>query len=317
MCITSNTSFFVELYSMMAGTNSRTWGVSPWRAGMWALLSGAVLASSACVFVAGSSPSVVAAPPAILHAENVTFASASGGPLHAWLARGESGAGAVLLLHGVGENRASMRGRMLFLHGAGFTVLAPDFQAHGESPGEHVTYGAREALDAAAAIGYLRDVAPGERVGVIGVSMGGAATLLGTGPLAADAFVLESVYPTFRQAVSNRLGSWFGPIGGAARLFTAAAIRLIRSATGIAEADLQPIARIGRIRGPLLLIAGTADRYTPLAEAESLFARAPEPKTFWPVSGADHVDLHAYDPREYERRVGGFLSRNLRIVHAR
>src|SRR4029079_3179884 len=119
-------------------------------------------------------------------------------------ARGRAGGGAVLLLHGVGANRGAMLNRAEFLHDAGFTVLAPDFQAHGESEGEHVTYGARESLDAAAAVAYLYAVAPSERVGVIGVSMGGAASLLGLGPVRANAFVLESVYPTIRQAVSNR-----------------------------------------------------------------------------------------------------------------
>ena len=48
-----------------------------------------------------------------------------------------------------------MLGRAEFLHRQGFAVLAPDFQAHGESPGEHVTFGARESLDAAAALAYL------------------------------------------------------------------------------------------------------------------------------------------------------------------
>lgn len=286
--------------------------VDPRRAGARMLLCGAVLASTACAFVARASHSTIADPPSVLHAENVTFASASGSVIHAWFVRGRSGAGAVLLLHGVGSNRSSMRSRALFLHTAGFTVLAPDFQAHGESSGEAVTYGARESLDANAAMQFLRDSATGERVGVIGVSMGGAATLLGNTPLPADAFVLESVYPTIRQAVSNRLGAWLGPIGGVGRLFTAPVVHLISSKTGVAEAEMQPIARISLIHAPLLLLSGTDDRYTPLAEAESLFARAPSPKAFWPVGGADHEDLHDFAPHDYEQRVGDFLMRWLR-----
>ncbi len=251
---------------------------------------------------------------ATLQPEDVTFASASGSLIRAWFIRGKAGVGAVLLLPGVGADRTSMEGRALFLHARGFTVLAPDFQASGESPGHHVTYGARESLDADAAMTFLRDSARDERVGVIGVSMGGAATLLGHGPLLADAFVLESVYPTIRQAVSNRLGTWLGPLGGIARLFTSPVISLVGSVVGVKEAELQPISRIAAIRAPLLLIAGTDDPYTPIAEAESLFARAPNPKTFWAVGGAAHVDLHDYTPRDYERRVGGFLEEHLRVM---
>jgi len=242
----------------------------------------------------------------------VVFASASGSLIHAWLSRGRPGAGAVLLLHGVGANREAMLGRAEFLHDEGFTVLAPDFQAHGESPGDHITFGARESFDAEAAMIYLHEAAPAERIGVIGVSMGGAASLLGPGPLAANAFVLESVYPTIRNAVSDRLATWFGPLGVIGRLFTSPLIGVLRVDVGVSESELQPIDRIGEIRAPLLLISGTADPYTPIAEAESLFAHAPQRKSFWAVDGAAHEDLHAFAPKEYERRVGSFLARCLR-----
>lgn len=242
----------------------------------------------------------------------MVFASASGSLIHAWLSRGRPGGGAVLLLHGVGANRESMLGRAQFLHDQGFTVLAPDFQAHGESPGKHITFGARESYDAEAAMDYLHEVAPSERVGVIGVSMGGAASLLGPEPLAANAFVLESVYPTIRNAVSDRLATWFGPLSLLGRLFTSPLITALGAEVGVSESELRPITRIGRIRAPLLLISGTADPYTPIAEAESLFAAAPAHKSFWAVGGAKHEDLHEFAPKEYERRVGGFLARCLR-----
>jgi uncharacterized protein len=258
------------------------------------------------------SPGRIDPPPANLHAHTVVFTSASGSLIHAWLSRGRPGAGAVLLLHGVGDNRESMLGRAEFLHADGFTVLAPDFQGHGESPGEHITFGARESLDAEAAMNYLHEVAPAERVGVIGVSMGGAATLLGPGPLAANAFVLESVYPTIRQALSDRLATWFGPLSAVGRLFTSPLINILGAEVGVSESELRPISRIGRIRAPLLLISGTSDPYTPIVEAESLFARAPGRKSFWAVDGAKHEDLYKYAPEEYERRVGSFLARCLR-----
>jgi uncharacterized protein len=276
-----------------------------------ALFTGATLVASGCM-MASPSRALIAPPPARLEARTVVFASASGSLIHAWLSRGRPGAGAVLLLHGVGANRESMLGRAQFLHDAGFTVLAPDFQAHGESPGDHVTFGARESFDAAAAMNYLHDIAPNERVGVIGVSMGGAASLLGPEPIAANAFVLESVYPTIRNAVSDRLAAWFGPLGGVARLFTSPLIGVLSADVGVSESELRPITRIGRIGGPLLLISGTADPYTPLVEAESLFAHAPARKSFWAVDGAKHEDLHQYTPQEYERRVGGFLAQWLR-----
>ncbi len=281
------------------------------RAGV-AVILGATLVGTAACMLAAPSRVLIAPPPASLGAETVMFPSGSGSLIHAWLVRGRLGGGAVLLLHGVGANRTSMLGRAEFLHAMGFTILAPDFQAHGESPGKHITFGARESLDAAAAIEFLGQAVPGERIGVIGISMGGAASLLGPGPLPASAFVLESVYPTIRQAVSDRLATWFGPFGRVGRSFAPAVIHYVAAEIGVTETELQPIARIGSIHSPLLFITGTADRYTPLIEAESLYARAPAPKTFWAVKGAGHEDLHDYSRTEYERRVGSFLANYLR-----
>jgi uncharacterized protein len=284
------------------------------RARWRSIIAAAVIVSvgtlSSCVLAAPARARVGPAPEE-LEAENVAFPSASGSLIRAWLVRGRPRAGAVLLLHGVGSNRTSMLRRAQFLHALGFAVLAPDFQAHGESTGGHVTFGARESLDAAAAMAFLRDAAPNERIGVIGVSMGGAASLLGAAPLAANAFVLESVYPTIRQAVSDRLATWLGPFGFVGRGVTPAVVAVVGAQIGVREEELQPIARIGTIQAPLLLIAGTRDRYTPLAEAESLFAQAPQPKAFWAVDGAGHEDLRDYAPADYERRVGSFLTRAL------
>jgi uncharacterized protein len=268
---------------------------------------------SACFQESSNSSTVAPAPVASLTVENVAFHSRSGSTIRAWLARGARGGGAVLLLHGAGADRKSMSGRAIFLHAMGFTVLAPDFQANGESPGDHVTYGARESMDASAAMDFLHQTMPGERVGVIGVSMGGAATVLGDGPIAADAFVLESVYPTIRQALSDRLATWFGPLGFAARWLTSPVIDVLAPEIGVTEDELRPIDRIGEVHAPLFVIAGTDDPYTPLVEAESLYAHARGTKTFWAVDGATHEDIHAYKPREYEKRVGSFLARYLRI----
>ena len=57
----------------------------------------------------------------------------------------------------------------------------------------------------------------------------------------------------------------------------------------------------------MLIVAGSADRHTTRAETERLFAAAAAPKALWIVEGAAHVDLHAYAPAEYERRIGDFL----------
>lgn len=276
-----------------------------------ALLGAVAPALSSCV-LARPAQARVGPPPPELGAESVTFQSGSGATVRAWFSPGRPGAGAVLVLHGVGANRLAMRDRARFLHRAGYALLVPDFQAHGETPGAHVTFGALESRDAAASLAYLRGRAPAERVGVIGISMGGAAALVGAGPLAADAFVLESVYPTIGDAVRDRLRVWLGPLRGLAPAGTRLILRSVGGTIGVRPAALRPIDRIERVGAPLLVAAGTADRFTPIAESRALYARACGRKAFWPVPGAAHEDLYAFAPGEYERRVGGFLAHELR-----
>lgn len=262
--------------------------------------------------MARPAPARIAPPPAALGASTVQFISASGSLLRAWLAKGRPTHGAVLLLHGVGANRASMLARARFLHDRGYTVLAPDFQAHGESPGAHITFGAREALDAASALRYLRRSAAGERVAVIGVSMGGAAALLGDARNDADALVLESVYPTLRDAVSDRMHVWLGPLGFLGGAVTPVLMHLVAPEIGVDPKQLRPVDAIARVSEPVFVISGTADQYTPIEETRELFAHATAPKELWEVVGATHEDLYHFAPAEYERRVGDFLIEHLR-----
>ena len=276
---------------------------------MPALLLAITVTGVSCVFTR-PNPVRIGVAPAALEAESVVFPSESGTLLHAWFAGGRTGGGAVLLLHGVGADRRVMLDRARFLRAAGYSVLLPDFQAHGESVGKHITFGSLESRDAVAALRYLRARAPGEPVGIVGVSMGGAAAVLANEHGAvADAYVLESMYPTIRDAVRDRLRAWLGPIGP---LFTRPLIGIVGGQAGIVADSLRPIDFIGRLGAPVLVAAGTRDRYTTIAESESLYTRASGPKEFWPVKGAGHVDLYAYASTEYEARVGGFLARYLR-----
>jgi fermentation-respiration switch protein FrsA (DUF1100 family) len=286
--------------------------VTPAQRWIRVLAAGMFLSGASGCVLARPARSVVGSAPMTLGARTVAFPSRSGSEIKAWLAPGRRGAGAVLLLHGMGSNRASMLTRAAFLHHAGFTILAPDFQAHGESPGKHITFGELESLDAEAALAFLRAAAPGERVGIIGVSMGGAATLVGSKPLVVDALVLESVYPTFRDAVTDRLHVWFGPFGFLGDAVAPALIQLVTPRIGVDPKRLRPIDAIGSVEEPLLVIAGTEDRYTKLDETRALFARAQSPKEIWEVRGAGHEDIHDYAPLEYERRVGAFFISHLR-----
>ncbi len=106
-----------------------------------------------------------------------------------------------------------MAARARFLHDRGYHTLCIDFQAHGESPGAHITMGHLESMDAAAGVAYLREHYPALPVAVIGTSLGGASALMADYREPPDALVVESVFADAVTATANRLDMRFGPIG--------------------------------------------------------------------------------------------------------
>jgi len=244
--------------------------------------------------------SVIGPPPADLGATAIALRSASGATLRGWYAPGAPGHGAVLLVHGIHADRRVMLPRARFLHRAGYSVLLFDLQAHGESTGDRITFGIKEGLDVASALDVLRQKAPGERVGVIAVSLGGAAALLGPHPLAVDALVLESVFPTIVQATRNRVGS----------LGTTLLLWQLGPRLGLSVDDLRPIQHIRDVRAPIFIVGGEEDHWTPPAETRAMFDAANDPKNLWLVPGAAHEDLYAVAAQKYEQQILGFFHRS-------
>jgi fermentation-respiration switch protein FrsA (DUF1100 family) len=234
------------------------------------------------------------------------------GPGHAiagWWVDSGAGSPVVLLLHGVRADRASMVSRAKLLVDHGFSVLLIDLQAHGETPGKAITFGLREAGDVAAARDWIRHRAPERRVGVIGCSLGGASVLLGAQPADFDAVVLEAVYPRISQAVQNRIRMRLGPL---APILSPLLLMQLEPRLHIEPSALEPIRSIGRLGSPVLVVAGSKDEHTTLAESQELFDAAAVPKAMWVVAGAQHQHFLAYDPRGYDAHVVEFLMEALR-----
>ncbi|MGH7399525.1 MAG: alpha/beta hydrolase [Candidatus Rokuibacteriota bacterium] len=225
-----------------------------------------------------------------------------------WLDRGAE-TPAILLLHAKGGDRSSMLSRARLLLRRGFSVALIDLPAHGETPGPAITFGRRESADVRSALAWLRREAPGRRVGVIGCSLGGAAVLLGPQPVGVDAVVLEMVYPRFGRAIENRIRIRLGAL---APLLTPLVLVQLGLRLDASPMELEPIRSIGRLGAPVLVVGGSRDQHTTLAESEEMFHAAAEPKRLWIVDGARHQDLFAYDPAGYDAQVVGFLVKHLR-----
>lgn len=260
-------------------------------------------------YVMASANRPVAPLPDGLVGEAVRFPSESGAMVSGTLIQGRSGAGVVMLLHGIRSNRAEMHGRARFLVAAGYSVLLFDFQAHGETPGRYATAGYRESDDVRAARAFLLSRWPDARVGAIASSMGGAAVLLATPPVPLNALVLEEVYPSIEAAVRNRLRAYLGPFGD---LVLLPLMLQLHWRLGVEMPAVRPEDRIALVGAPVLVIGGAEDRYTTPEDTRRLYDGAVPPKQLWIAEGVGHENVHRKIGAVYEARVLAFLAAYLR-----
>lgn len=270
------------------------------------VLIGAVLAWSAGSFLTSVSLRPVVLPSDV-QAQAVEMLTAGKGRVSGSFMRGQ-GRGGLLLLHGIRGSRLDMLVRARFLHRLGYSVLLIDLPGHGASPASTMTFGLREADGVRAALTYLRQQVPHQRIGVIGVSLGAASLVLCEACPKVDAVVLESMYPTIQEAVEDRLRMRVGwlAVPASKLLLWQLPLRL-----DITPEQLRPIARMRELRAPVLIVSGSEDMHTTSAETKRIFEAAAEPKQLWLVTGATHQNLHDFASSDYERKIAAFFSDNL------
>jgi pimeloyl-ACP methyl ester carboxylesterase len=244
-------------------------------------------------------------------ARDVRLLSSDGVSLGAtyWPGRRADGP-AVLLLHGNGASRAAMAPNAAWLAAQGFAVLTIDFRGHGQSTPRPHSFGYGESADAHAAFRWLKRQQRGGKIAVVGVSLGGAAALIGPkGPIPADALVLQAVYPDIRRAIGNRIAS----IAGAGPAFFLEPMLSFQSRLrfGVLPGKLSPVAALPGYRGPVLIIGGAQDRYTPPAETRALYDAARGAKQLWWAADMDHATVSGVATPAYRTVLRSFLVRTI------
>jgi uncharacterized protein len=245
---------------------------------------------------------------------DVELTTPDGSVLRAWFLRPpEPNGDAVILLHGVRDNRMGMYGYGKWLVENHYSVLIPDARAHGKSGGERATYGLREGDDIHRWVDWIETAERRQCMFGLGESMG-AAELLQSLPqeLRFCAVVAESPFATFREVAYARFGRAFhaGPWLG--RTFFRPAVDVgflyVRLRYGLNLEAASPEQAVVGGRIPVLLIHGLNDRNIPPYHSDLIQAKNPSAITVWKVPGAAHTKAHEAAPQEFERRVLGWFA---------
>ena len=228
--------------------------------------------------------------------------------LSAWFIQPRSGNGsAVILLHGMGDNRLGMTGYAELLLRHGYTVLLPDARAHGGSGGELATYGLLEGNDIHQRFDWLLSQDHPPCVFGVGESMG-AAQLLQSLRVGTQfcAVVAESSFSSFREIAYVRMGQPFhlGPWPGRSflRPIVEVAFQRARWKYRLNMDAISPENSVVASKIPILLIHGQIDSNIPVQHAQRIHALNRN-TVLWEVPNADHCGALSAAPQEFERRL--------------
>jgi fermentation-respiration switch protein FrsA (DUF1100 family) len=202
----------------------------------------------------------------------VDLRTPDGTRIHAWWLPCPGASGALLYCHGNAGN-LSDRGLVVRYMGPALreSVLIVDYPGYGRSAGTPTEAGCYAAADAA--YDYLTGTrrVPPEQVVLYGESLGGGVVVDLASRRPHRGLVLVSTFTTIPD-VGQRLFPWL-PV------------------RWVMRNRFDSLAKIGRCRGPVFVVHGTADGLVPVAMGRRLFEAANEPKAFFPVEGAGHNGL--------------------------
>ena len=232
--------------------------------------------------------------------ENVEFTTSDGLTLKGWYIPSRNRAAVI-----VSPGRSGTRNEAKMLARHGYGALLFDRRGEGESEGDPNVFGWQGERDIHAAVAFLQsrsDVDP-ERIGGIGLSVGGEMMIEAAAESAAlKAIVSEGASArSVRDILANPGTSWQEVIGNS----------VATAATAVFANNLPP----SDLRGLVPKIAPRAvffiygERGQPAEEPanKAFYEDAGGPKEIWEVPEARHVGGLEARPHAYERRVIGFF----------
>ncbi len=230
--------------------------------------------------------------------EDVNFKSADGTELHGWFLPCKEGVkkakATIVFSHGNAGSIAYHYGFIDWLMPAGYNVLLYDYRAFGKSKGTLSRKGIIE--DVTAAFKYVasrKDVDPTKLVS-FSHSLGGAKSVvaLAMQPIKGlRAVITDGTFASYKDMAMQKAGQ----VGANLTTDNYSTINYIDK--------LAPI--------PLLIVHGTQDRTVPVGQAEKLFKKAKEPKTYFKIEDGSHTNSLNRNNGEYRKKMLAWLSKVL------
>ena len=202
----------------------------------------------------------------------------------------------IMLLHGWSRSKLTWLNHLTEWQGRGSRIIIPDLRGHGDSTPDGVTLGDRDAKDIAALLSVLDE----ERVILVGRSLGGVVAINAATEATNIAGVIAiAPYIRLRHTIRARVLQHGLPALGVVPVAMMMLWLLgVRSSPTIRAAQ--------KLEAPLLIIHGTCDSISKLADAHAL-AEATANATLIEVENAGHGNHWELEAERLDREVESFI----------
>jgi pimeloyl-ACP methyl ester carboxylesterase len=241
---------------------------------------------------------------------DVEYETTDGITIKGWLLPSRSRKVTIVYAHGLFRSRRELLERAASLWRRGYGGLLYDQRNHGDSEKSATSMGYFERLDALAGVRFLREtLEPGERIVMMGLSMGATACLHAAAETSdVSAVVSDSAFFSFDETISHHVRLFFKlppfPIANEIGFF-------IEVRAGFDGAKLNSLEAVRKIDRPILFIAGANDRRIPPDVARRLYEASTNPKSDILIVDGPGTEIHGHAypaaPELYLERVMKFI----------
>lgn len=197
------------------------------------------------------------------------------------------------------------------LHGAGLAVLMIDLRGHGGSEGKRYTFGVHERRDVLGAVDFLIEhgFMPGQ-IGVLGISLGGAAVIgAAVEESAIGIVVVESTFADINMLVQPK----WKVESGLPMFFLPGVFLMWQLLIGFDLRKVKPVEELGQVPPrPILLLHSQDDEKVDVAHAHA-FKDAVTEIELVIFDDCNHAELFRDQPEKYVEALIGFIKNRWKV----
>ena len=246
--------------------------------------------------------------------QRVMVPSADGAELRGtYIEDAGNGKKAVILLHGLYQNRSMCIPYVDIYRQLGYHVLLVDLRGHGESIGERTDWGVHDIEDLDSWVDFLKAKNPSMEIGIHGISLGAAMALLYSGSDQGKQmkfYVADSSYGNLMELGRDKLMAYTGDdrlVLGMDILNPFFQVALFAHDRKLL-CDLDPLYQVKKMTSPVLFLHGGRDKLVPPDTAEELLAAsASTRKKLYIFQGAGHTMEMATNRPAYREYIQNFV----------